>query len=177
MVLWEEFGPLSFLLFLSWSQTRCVCVSACACASAFCRNKTSLLDCALKTKDLLVWDCRDNWYVCYRKHFVCFLVVFHDLFPSVLFICFFGWDQNTKRFKRMLIYFNTHTQYAHFSFILCPEESTLHQCIWQVSDNAMFWWVMSFSLFFMGSVFSCQRISPMLTWTVWMEMTRTIPQT
>ena len=107
-----------FVVFVMVTDKVCVCVSACACASAFCRNKTSLLDCALKTKDLLVWDCRDNWYVCYRKHFVCFLVVFHDLFPSVLFICFFGWDQNTKRFKRMLIYFNTHTQCTFFFYLV-----------------------------------------------------------
>ena len=81
----------------------CDCVCVCACASAFCLNKTSLLDCALKTKDLLFGDYRGNhWYVCYREHFVCFLVVFHDLFPF-RFVRFLLWTSSFHFFSFYLV--------------------------------------------------------------------------
>ena len=80
-----------------------LCVCVCACASAFCLNKTSLLDCALKTKDLLFGDYRGNhWYVCYREHFVCFLVVFHDLFPF-RFVRFLLWTSSFHFFSFYLV--------------------------------------------------------------------------
>ena len=43
-----------FVVFVMVTYKVCVCVSACACAYAFCLNKTSLLDCALKNKRLIV---------------------------------------------------------------------------------------------------------------------------